>query len=311
MLCSLFTRVGPGGNSLGELPGWVSGDPSNALTSAGQNFASRERTGIDINASYRTRFFRNWILDTNLIYVHTIKQSDFQNPAFPNFENRLLEELGNPRDEFRLDTDVRIGKLTVGHRLHYIGPMYVNLFEDFNPLPGGLPGGPRPEYLSAERRRLGRRPAVPAVFYNDIRLQWDTGPMGMIKNVQIYGGIDNIFDRHPPFGSTATGAGPGGERQYGDLRYPRPQLLCGYQGALLRRRTIDIALWSREETPGSFLLRSGKRSDALPRKVCDHSFRPGRRPAPARRRDGRRRAAAAGGAGRRCPRRPASSRCGT
>ena len=210
VLCSLFTRVGPGGNSLGELPGWVSGDPSNALTSAGQNFASRERTGIDVNASYRTRFFRNWILDTNLIYVHTIKQSDFQNPAFPNFENCLLEELGNPRDEFRLDTDVRIGKLTVGHRLHYIGPMYVNLFEDFNPLPAACLAGQDPNTCPPNDADWADVRQFPAVFYNDIRLQWDTGPMGMIKNVQIYGGIDNIFDRHPPFGSTATGAGPGG-----------------------------------------------------------------------------------------------------
>jgi outer membrane receptor protein involved in Fe transport len=208
VLCSLFTRwPGPGTNSAGDQPGWVSGDPSNALTSAGQNFASRERKGIDVNASYRTRFFRNWILDTNLIYVHTIKQSDFQNPAFPTFENRLLEELGNPKDEFRLDTDVRIGKLTVGHRLHYIGPMYVNAFEDFNSLAGACLAGQDPNTCPPNDADWADIRQFPAVFYNDIRLQWDTGPMGVVRNVQVYGGIDNIFDRHPPLGSTATGSG--------------------------------------------------------------------------------------------------------
>jgi outer membrane receptor protein involved in Fe transport len=207
VLCSLFIRVGPGGNSIGDLPGWVSGEQSNALTSAGQNFASRVRKGIDVNASYRTRFFRNWIVDTNLIYVHTIKQSDFQNPAFPTFENRLLEELGNPKDEFRLDTDVRIGKLTVGHRLHYIGPMYVNLFEDFNPLAGACVAGQDPNTCPPNDADWADIRQFPAVFYNDIRLQWDTGQMGVVKNVQIYAGIDNIFDRHPPLGTTATGAG--------------------------------------------------------------------------------------------------------
>ncbi len=207
VLCSLFTRVGPGGNSIGDLPGWVSGEQANALTSAGQNFASRERKGIDVNASYRTRFFRNWILDTNLIYVHTIKQSDFQNPAFPTFENRLLEELGNPRDEFRLDTDVRIGKLTLGHRLHYIGPMYVNLFEDFNPLAAACLAGQDPNTCPPNDADWADIRQFPAVWYNDIRVQWDTGQMGVVKNVQIYAGIDNIFDRHPPLGSTATGAG--------------------------------------------------------------------------------------------------------
>ena len=207
VLCSYFTRwLGPGTNSAGDQPGWVSGEAANALVSGPLNFASRERRGIDVNASYRTRFFRDWILDTNLIYVHTIKASDFQNPADPTFENRLLDEMGTPKDEFRLDTDVKIGKLTVGHRLRYIGPMYVGNFEDFNDLDTACsPAGCPPNDADwADSRQF------PAVFYQDIRLQWDTGPMGMVKNVQIYGGIDNIFDRHPPFGSTATGAGPAG-----------------------------------------------------------------------------------------------------
>jgi outer membrane receptor protein involved in Fe transport len=208
VLCSLFTRwAGPGTSPAGDLPGWVSGDPSNALTSAGQNFASRERKGIDFNASYRTRFFRNWVLDTNMIYVHTLKQSDFQNPAFPTFENQLLEELGNPKDEVRLDTDVRIGKFTVGHRLHYIGPMYVNAFEDFNALPGACLAGQDPTTCPPNDADYADIRRYHAVFYHDLRFQFDTGPMGMVKNVQVYAGIDNIFDTHPPLGSTGTGAG--------------------------------------------------------------------------------------------------------
>jgi outer membrane receptor protein involved in Fe transport len=207
-LCALFTRWrGPGNGPSGDLPGWVSGDPTNALVSAGQNFAKRERKGIDVNASYRTRLFGKAILDTNLIYVHTIKMSDFQNPSLPNFENRLLEELGNPKDEARLDTDVRVGKFTVGHRLHYIGPMYVNLFEDFNSLntacttPGNPNSCPPNDADYADIRQYH------AVFYHDLRLQYDTGAMGMVKNIQVYAGVDNIFDTHPPLGSTATGAG--------------------------------------------------------------------------------------------------------
>jgi outer membrane receptor protein involved in Fe transport len=207
VLCSLFTRVGVGGNAVGDLPGWVSGDPSNALTSAGQNFAKRVRNGIDINASYRTRLFGKAILDTNLIYVHTIKQSDYQNPAFPSFENRLLEELGNPRDEARLDTDVRIGKFTIGHRMHYIGPMYVNLFEDFNPLPGACNAGQDPNTCPPNDLDWSDIRQYHAVFYHDLRLQYNTGPMGFVKDVEVYGGVDNIFDTRPPLGSTATGGG--------------------------------------------------------------------------------------------------------
>jgi len=207
VLCTLFTRVGPGGNTAGDLPGWVSGTPEEALTSAGQNFAKRLRKGIDINASYRTRLFGKAVLDTNLIYVHTIKMSDYQNPAFPSFENRLLEELGNPKDEARLDTDVRVGKFTFGHRMHYIGPLYVNLFEDFNSLPGACLEGQDPTTCPPNDADYSAIRQYRATFYHDLRLQYNTGPMGFVKDVEFYGGVDNIFDTHPPLGSTATGAG--------------------------------------------------------------------------------------------------------
>ena len=207
-LCSLFTRwMGPGPSPTGDQPGWVSGDPSNALVSAGQNFAKRERKGIDVNASYRTKLFNGKaILDTNLIYVHTFKMSDFQNPADPTFENQLLSELGNPDHEFRLDTDIKVGKLTFGHRVRYIAPMYLNLYEDFNNLDTacGSAGCPPNDEDWADTKRF------PAVWYHDIRATWDTGPIGFSNNIQLYLGVDNVFDKHPPFGSSATGAGPGG-----------------------------------------------------------------------------------------------------
>jgi outer membrane receptor protein involved in Fe transport len=50
----------------------------------------------------------------------------------------------------------------------------------------------------------------PAVTYHGLRFQWDTGPAFRAKNLQIYFGVDNLFDRHPPLGLLATGAGPGG-----------------------------------------------------------------------------------------------------
>jgi len=40
-------------------------------------------------------------------------------------------------------------------------------------------------------------------------VQWDTGPaFGMLKNIQVYAGVDNVLDQHAPFGLAATGAGP-------------------------------------------------------------------------------------------------------
>ena len=202
--CSLFTRWrGPGTGPNAEEPGQILG---NSLISAGVNFAKRVRRGIDVNASYNARLASNIRLNTSLIYVHGLKSSNFENPTLPDFENRVLSELGDPRDEARLDADLQVGKVTFGYRLHFIGPMYLNAFEDVNALPSACtPAGCPPNNLDfADVQKF------PAITYNDVRIQWDVGPAGYAKAIQFFAGVDNIFNQHPPYGLTATGAGPGG-----------------------------------------------------------------------------------------------------
>jgi outer membrane receptor protein involved in Fe transport len=199
--CGLFTRFrGPGTGPLGELPGQILG---NSLTSAGVNFAKRVRRGIDVNADYRTRLAHNMSLNTNLVYVHGLKSSNYQNPTLPNFEDRILSELGDPKDEARLDVDLKVGNVTFGYRFHYISPMYVTAFEDVNPLPSACTAAGCPpnnlDYADILK--------YPAITYNDLRFQWDTGPALRMKNLQLYVGVNNIFNRKPPLGSTGTGSG--------------------------------------------------------------------------------------------------------
>ena len=38
-----------------------------------------------------------------------------------------------------------------------------------------------------------------AVAYHGLRFQWDTGPVYRLKNIQLYAGVDNVFDKHAPF----------------------------------------------------------------------------------------------------------------
>jgi outer membrane receptor protein involved in Fe transport len=214
--CGLFTRFrGPGTGPLGELPGQILG---NSLISAGVNFAKRVRRGIDTNVSYRARLSSKVLFDTNLIYVHTLKESNYENPSLPNFENRILSELGDPKDEARLDTDLKVGNVTFGYRLHYIGPMVINgaAYEDFFPLPGACTAaGCPPNNADFADIKLN-----PAITYHDIRAQWDTGPVfNRLKNLQIYVGIDNVFDKHPPLGNTALGSGSAIYDVYGRYYY--------------------------------------------------------------------------------------------
>ena len=201
-LCAVFSRWrGPGTGPLGEQPGQILG---NSLVSAPVNFAKRIRRGIDVNVGYRTKFSDAVGLDAQLIYVHGLKSSNFQNPTLPNFEDRLLGELGDPQDEFRLDVDLSVKSFTVGYRMRYIGPMVVNLYEDFNALPSACTANGCPpnnaDWADIEN--------FPATFYHDLRFAWDLKDIaGFGRDFQFYVGVDNLLNTQPPLGSTATGVG--------------------------------------------------------------------------------------------------------
>jgi outer membrane receptor protein involved in Fe transport len=221
--CGLFTRWrGPGAGPNNEQPGDIR---ANSLVQAGVNFAKRIRRGVDINANYRARLASNVVLDTGLIWVHSLKSSNYNNPALPNFEDRLLEELGDPKDEGRLDADLKVGNVTFGYQMHYIGPMYLNLFEDFGTLPAGCTDPVNPATgcppNNADYADIHK---YPAIAYHGLRIQWDTGPaFSRLKNIQIYAGVNNVLDRRPPFGLTATGAGSAiydvfGRKFYGGIK---------------------------------------------------------------------------------------------
>ncbi len=201
-LCAVFTRWrGPGNSPGGYLPGQIL---ENSLVSAPVNFAKRVRRGIDFNLGYRTNITDNAKLDTQVIYVHGLQSSNFENPSVPTFENRLLSELGDPKDEFRWDVDVNVGDVTFGYRMHYIGPMYVNAYEDFNALPAACSAAGCPpnnaDYADVQK--------FEAVFYHDLRMSWDLKNLGGFgKAFQFYAGVDNLLNTVPPLGSTATGAG--------------------------------------------------------------------------------------------------------
>jgi len=200
VFCSQFARnltntTGPNG----EAPGRII---SNSLIAAPLNFARRVRRGIDVNFAYRVNLGPDWRLNTNVIYVHGLKNSNYQDPTNPNFENRILGEVGDPQDEFRADFDLSHGPFTFGYRLHYISEMWISAYEDFNGLNGAGPGNA--DFADIQH--------VPAVYYHDIRFEWNVlgGQTTSRQALNFYFGVDNVLDRHPPLGSLATGAGPGG-----------------------------------------------------------------------------------------------------
>lgn len=206
--CNLFQRVPAGGaGQNGETPGNV----VFGVLQAPVNFARRVRRGLDINANYRSRFSSNVVLDTSLIWSHAFQISNFELVTNPNFENRILGELGDPKDEGRLDADLKVGKVTFGYSMHYIGRMFINLAEDQIALPSACTTPGNPDTCPPNNSDFATPLYYPAYTYHGLRIQWDTGPaFGTLKNIQVYAGVDNLLDRHAPFGLAATGGGIGG-----------------------------------------------------------------------------------------------------
>ncbi len=194
--CTLFQRyLGPTPGPLGEVQGQVQ---ANTLVQSGYNFAARVRRGVDVNLAYRTNLGANVKLSTNLIWTHNLQISNFENPALPNFENRILSELGDPEDEFRWDTDLTVGRFTMGYRMRYIGPMFTSAYENFNALPTACNGTVcPPNNLDAIEIR-----ELPSTFYHDLRLEVNLAD----DKYQFYVGVDNLLDTHAPFGLTGTGS---------------------------------------------------------------------------------------------------------
>lgn len=206
LFCDLFERwEGPGPDPTGAQPGQILG---NSLISAGVNFAKRVREGIDVEAAYRTELpvAGGVKLDTRLIYTHNLKISNFQDPSIPNLENRIMSELGDPQDEFRWDVALTRGIFTLGYQMSYIGPMVTNLYEDFYEVAGACNQltASCPPFNSdwADIRKY------PSVMYHDIRADVNLESLGGYgKDFLFFAGIDNLTDKKPPLGTTATGAG--------------------------------------------------------------------------------------------------------
>jgi len=149
------------------------------------------------------------VLDTSLIWVHGLQNSNYENVLDPTFENQLLGELGDPKDEGRLDADLKVGNVTFGYNMHYIGWQYISAAEDQISLPTACNVAGDPNSCPPLNADFATPLKFPVTTYHGFRIQWDTGPaFGTLKNIQVYAGVDNVFDRHPPLGITGTGTGP-------------------------------------------------------------------------------------------------------
>ncbi|MHA6723331.1 TonB-dependent receptor domain-containing protein [Sphingomonas sp. RS2018] len=188
--CGLFQRASASGGPRGEQQFRVL---EGSLLVSSANFAKLKASGIDTNISYRRNF--GWgVLQANAIWTRVLQRSNFTNPATPSFEDVLLGELGDPKNQVNFSTSLKIGNVTVGYEMRWIDRMFLNTYEDYNGVNG----------LPPQNADYAPVTYYPDVFYHDFRLAADVS-----DKFNIYLGIDNAFNKQPPFGATGVGAGSG------------------------------------------------------------------------------------------------------
>ena len=189
--CTLFRRAGAGGAATGEVGFQIL---EGSLQQTLLNYAKNIVRGIDVEANYKRDLGNNFQFKTRFVYTHLFQVDDFLNPADPSRADQTLFELGDPQNAFNWDTEFKRGDITLGFSLRYIGKQVLNNFEDFFPKQGRPPENA--DYAAVK--------FYPSVFYQDVRIGFDIS-----KDFNFYAGVDNIFDRKPPFGLTGTGGGSG------------------------------------------------------------------------------------------------------
>jgi len=155
------------------------------------NYAKSKARGVDVEAAYQHDIGIGR-LGSRLIYTRTLKRDDFLNPADPSRPDRILSELGDPRNAFNLNLDFKRAALNVSYELRYLGPMVVNAAEDLFSVGGEAPQNA--DYATIRK--------YPSVIYHDIRAAYD-----LTETLNLYVGVDNLTDKDPPYGLIGTGNG--------------------------------------------------------------------------------------------------------
>jgi outer membrane receptor protein involved in Fe transport len=189
--CTLFRRAGAAGAASGEVAYQII---EGSLQQTSLNYAKSKVRGLDIEASYKRELDNIGTLSTRVVYTHMFQIDDFLDPANPGKADQTLLELGDPKDALNWDTEFKRGNVTLGFGFRYIGKQVLNTYEDFFSKQGRPP----------ENEDYAAVKFYPSTFYQDVRVGLDVN-----KSFNIYAGVDNVFDRQPPFGLSGTGGGSG------------------------------------------------------------------------------------------------------
>lgn len=176
-------------------PRAASGDfQTPALLQSSLNFSAERAKGIDADLAYNHAFNADNKLALRVIGTYNHYRTDFPYVDDPSRPQRLKGGLGQPRVQFNASADYTFKGLTVGYTFRFIGKQSITDYETQHAVPG-LDGTPYDPYYAD-------RVNYPSVIYHDVR-----ATVKVNSQLSVYGGIDNLTDRKPPYGLFGNGNG--------------------------------------------------------------------------------------------------------
>ncbi len=163
-----------------------------ALLQSTVNFAALKAKGIDFDASYNRRFGADTKAAVRVVGTWVRDRTDFPYLDEPGRPDRVKGELGDPIWNVNASVDLTHKNFTLGYQVRYIGRQSITDWEaqhDTNGVPALNPNYADVVYF-------------PKVFYHAVRASVDVD-----KRFTLYGGVDNLTDKKPPYGLLGNGDG--------------------------------------------------------------------------------------------------------
>lgn len=186
--CASFKRAGPSGGPRGEIPFQIL---EGSLLASSLNFAKLKVRGIDTELAYR-HDFGGLTAGARVTWTHMLQNDQFLDPSDPTVSDRILGEVGDPKDRINANFNLKAGKVTFGYQFRWIGKQFLGEAENTRSHQGNPPQNA--DFVDVS--------GYPNVFYHDIRMDYD-----VTDKFNVYFGVDNLLNRLPPFGGTGVGAG--------------------------------------------------------------------------------------------------------
>lgn len=184
--CGLFQREGANPTD-GESPYQI---VEGSLQQVLLNYAKLKASGIDAELDYTRRLSPNVTLSAQVVGSYGLKNNNYLSLSDPSYYTQNIYNLGYPKVRVNANFSLEVGAVTFGYQVRYIGKMVPDDIADIRSVDGRPPENA--DYTNFDFFK--------PVWYHDIRVSLDVN-----KKFNIYGGVDNVMNKMPPYGLTGTG----------------------------------------------------------------------------------------------------------